>query len=105
NEGDCGLCGPSRGALAVQGAHQDAEVEPGDVNQIAFVDVLASAQPCATHAAAIEDMGEGPLVQFAAPAHRLATGPRFQPRPIGVDRAPRRLVAMPEDNPWPARAR
>jgi hypothetical protein len=39
----------------------------------ALVDILA--QPSPTHAAAIEDMGEGPLDQFAAPAHRLAPIP------------------------------
>src|SRR6516162_10660166 len=40
-------------------------------------------------------MGEAALDQFAAPAHGLATDPRSQPRPVGVDRFARRLVAMP----------
>src|SRR5580693_500660 len=71
NDGVASLRGLLRRTLPVERAHQEAEVEPGDVDQIALVDVLASAQPGALHAA-IEDMGEGPLNQLAAPAHRLA---------------------------------
>src|SRR5208337_1045948 len=93
--GVCGLCGLPWGALTVERAHQHAEVEAGDMDQVALVDILASAQPGAAHAAAIEDMGEAALDQFAAPAHRLAPDPRFQPRPIGVDCFPGHLVAMP----------
>src|SRR6516162_10190783 len=85
----------SRGAPWPCRAHQHAEIEPGDMNQVALVNVLASAQPGAAHAAAIEDMGEAALDQFAAPAHGLATDPRSQSRPVGVDRFARRLVAMP----------
>jgi hypothetical protein len=47
----------------VQRAHQDAEIEAGDMDQAALVDILPSAQP-SPHAAAIEDMGEGPLVRL-----------------------------------------
>jgi hypothetical protein len=47
------------------------------------------------HAVAIEDMGEGALDHFAAPAHGLAPDIRSQPHAIGVDRFARRLVAMP----------
>jgi hypothetical protein len=43
-----------------------------NMDQIALGDVLASAQPGPSHAAAIEDMGEGPLDQFAAPSHGLS---------------------------------
>jgi hypothetical protein len=84
-----------RRALTVEGAHQDAEIEDCDVDQIALVDILASAQPSPTRAAAIEDMGEGPLDQFAAPAHRRAPDSGSQPRSVGVDGSLRRLVAMP----------
>jgi hypothetical protein len=59
------------------------------------VDILASAQPSPTHTAAIEDMGEGPLDQFAAPAHRRAPDSGSQPRSVGVDGSLRRLVAKP----------
>ena len=79
----------------MEGAHQHAEIEAGDMDQIALVDILASAQPGPPHAAAIEDMGEGSLDHLAAPPHRLAPDPGFQPRPVGVDRSPGRLVAMP----------
>jgi len=49
-----------------EGAHHHAEIEACDMDQVAFVDVLASAQPRPAHAAAIEDMGEAALDQFAA---------------------------------------
>src|SRR5271169_448203 len=70
-------------------------LKPANMDQVALVDVLASAQPRPAHAAAIEDLGEAALDQFAASAHRLAPDPRFQPRPVGVDGFPGRLVAMP----------
>jgi hypothetical protein len=56
-----------------------------------FVEVRPSAQPCSTHAAAIEDMGKGPLDHFSASAHDLAPDIRSQPHAIGVDRLARRL--------------
>ena len=84
-----------RRPLTVDGAHQDAEIKPGDMDQVALVEVFPSAQPGAAHAAAIEDMGEGALDQLAAPAHGLAPDIRSQPHAIGVDRFARRLVAMP----------
>jgi len=66
------------------------------MDQIAFVHVvLASAKPSAPHAAAIENLGEATLDQLAATAHRLASDPGSQPRPISVDRSPSVLVAMP----------
>ena len=92
---DAGLCGLPRRSLAVQRAHQDAEIEPGDMDQIALVEVFPSAQPSPSHAAAIEDMGEGAFDHLAAPAHGLAPDSGFQPRPVGVNRCARRLVAMP----------
>jgi len=44
---------------------------PGDVNQIAFVDIFASAQPSSAHAATVEVVGEGSLDDFRPPPHRL----------------------------------
>jgi hypothetical protein len=55
NDNLYGLHGLPRRALTVEGAHQDAEIEDCDVDQIALVDILASAQPSPTRAAAIED--------------------------------------------------
>ena len=52
-----------------------------------------------SHAAAIEDVGEGPLDHLAATAHGLPPDPGFQPHAIGVDRFARRLVAMPAKIP------
>ena len=50
--------GLPRRALAEHCANEDAQIEAGDMHQIAFVDVLTSAQPSAAHAAAVEDVGE-----------------------------------------------
>jgi hypothetical protein len=60
-------------------------------------EVFASAQPRPPHAAAIEDMSEGTLDEFAAPTHGLSPNPGFQPRPVGVDGSLGRLVAMPAE--------
>ena len=49
-----------------QDPHDQAEIVAGDVYQIAFVQVLAAAQPGATHAAAVEHEGEAAFDQFAA---------------------------------------
>ena len=45
------------------------------MDQVALVDVLPSAEPRPSHAAAIEDMGEGALDQFAAPAYTYRAQP------------------------------
>jgi hypothetical protein len=45
NESHQGLRGAPRRALAEHRAHEDAEVEPGDMDQMAFVNVFAAAQP------------------------------------------------------------
>src|ERR1700723_956418 len=97
NEGGAGLCALSGRPLTVERAHQDAEIEAGDMDQISLVHVLASAQPRPSHAAAIEDMGERTLDQFAAPAHGLSPDPGFQPGAVGVDGSSGRLVAMPAE--------
>jgi hypothetical protein len=62
-----------RRAAPDQRAHQNAEVQPGDMNQIAFVEVLAPAQPGAAHSAAIEDMSEAALDN--SPRRRRASRP------------------------------
>jgi len=90
-----GACSLLRGPSPDQCAHQDAEIEAGDMDQVALVDVFPAAQPCAAHAAAIEGMGEAALDVFAAPAHGVATDAGFQSRPVGVDGLARCLVTMP----------
>src|SRR3954447_20439611 len=65
----------SRGSSSDQQPHQDAEIVPGDMDQIALVDIFASAQPSPAHAAAVEIMGEGSLDDFGPPPHRLLTNP------------------------------
>src|SRR5208337_1356723 len=76
-------------------ALEGRDLEPGNVDQIALVDVLATAQPRAAHAAAIKNMGEAALDHFAALAHGLLADPRFQSAAVAIDRRPRLVVAMP----------
>jgi hypothetical protein len=64
---------PLERAPAVQGAHQHGEIEPGDMDQVALVDVLASAQPGPAHAAAIEDMAKERST--SSPRRRIVSRP------------------------------
>ena len=57
--------------------------------------VLATAQPGAAHAAAIENVGEAALNHFSASAHGVPPDARFQSGAVGIDGIPRRVVAMP----------
>ena len=59
------------------------------------MNVFAPTQPSAAHPAAIEDMSEAALDQFAASALGIAPDAGFQPRAVGVDGFARRLIAMP----------
>ena len=72
-----GACCLSRCPVPEERAHQNAEIEPSDMDQVAFVDVLASPQPGSAHAAAIKHMGEAALDHFAALAHGVAPTPDF----------------------------
>jgi hypothetical protein len=68
---------------------------PGDVDQIAFVDIFASAQPGPPHAASVEIVGEGSLDDFRPPPHRLLADPRTQAGAVCIDRRTRFVVAVP----------
>ena len=78
-----------------QQPHQDAEIVAGDVDQIALVNVFASAQPGPPHAASVEIMGEGPLDDFRPQPHCLLADPRTETGAVGIDRRPRLVVAVP----------
>ena len=93
----CGgrLGGRPRGSGAGQRAHQQRQVEAGDVDQVALGDVVAPAQPGSSHAAAVEDVSEGAFAQFGA---ELEGGPGDAAEQAGavvVDRAPSPVVAAP----------
>ena len=92
-EGDAGLCGLSGRPLTMEGAHQHPEVEAGDMDQIALVDVLTSAQPSSPHAAAIEDVGERPLDE----------SPRAISTKSGLRRASRRPCDVATDKGYHSR--
>ena len=84
-----------RGAGADQGAHQDAEVVAGDVDQVALVDVLAPAQPGSPHAAALQVVSERSLDDLRPLPHALLADRRAQPVAVGVDGVPRLGIAVP----------
>ena len=88
---------PSSGGFgAGQRAHQQRQVEAGDVDQVALGDVVAPAQPGSSHAAAVEDVSEGAFAQFGA---ELEGGPGDAAEQAGavvVDRTPS-PVALAEE--------
>ena len=62
---------PLSGSGPDQQPHQDAEVVAGDVDQISFVNIFASAQLGPPHPASVKIVGERPLDDFCPPPHRL----------------------------------
>src|SRR3954464_9788359 len=56
-----------------QQAHQQPEIVPRDVDQIALVDVLPAPQPCPAHPTAVQDVSEGALDEFRPVAQGLLT--------------------------------
>ena len=67
----------------------------GDVDQVALVNVFASAQPGPPHAASVEIMGEGSLDDFRPQPHRLLADPRTKADAVGIDRRPCLVVTVP----------
>ena len=63
------------------------------MDEIAFMDVFATAQPRAAHAAAFQNMGEATFDKLAAFAHGLPADARLQPIAIPIDRLARLVVA------------
>ena len=68
-----------------QRTHQNAEIVARDVNEVAFVNIFATAQPCSAHAATLQDMGETALDDLATFAHGFLAEARLQPVAIAVD--------------------
>src|SRR3954454_20649055 len=60
-----------RGPGPDQQAHEQPEIVPGDMDQIALVDILPAPQPRPAHATPVQDVREGALDQFRPLAHRL----------------------------------
>jgi hypothetical protein len=60
-----------RGPGPDQQAHQQTKIVPGDMDQIALVDVLPAPQPRPAHTTPVQDVSEGALNQFRPVAHRL----------------------------------
>ena len=54
-----------------QQAHQQPEIVPSNVDQIALMDILLAPQPRPAQATAVQDVREGALDQFRPLAHRL----------------------------------
>ena len=56
-----------------QQAHQQPEIVPGDVDQIALVDILPAPQPRPAQTTPVQDVRKRALDQFGPVAHRLLT--------------------------------
>jgi hypothetical protein len=67
----------------------------GDVDQISFVNIFASAQPSPPHPASVKIVGEGSLDDFRPPPHCLFANPRTQAVAVGIDRHTRFVVTVP----------
>ena len=64
-----------RGPGPDQQAHQQPEIVPGDMDQIALVDVLPAPQPRPAKTTPVQDVSEGALDEFRPVAHRLPADP------------------------------
>src|SRR3954452_11981720 len=53
-----------RGSGPDQQAHEQPEVVPGDMDQIALVDILPAPQPRPAHPTAVQDVRKGALDKF-----------------------------------------
>ena len=84
-----------RGSGPDQQPHQQAEVVPGDMDQVSLVDVLPASQPCAAHPAPVQDVSKGALDDLGTFAQGLLADPGAQPDAVVVHRTAGRLVPMP----------
>src|SRR3954465_3739802 len=64
-----------RGSGPDQQAHQQPEIMPGDMDQIALMDILPAPQPRPAHATSVQDVRKGALDQFRSLVHRLLANP------------------------------
>ena len=62
-----------RGSGPDQQAHEQPEIVPGDMDQIALMDILPAPQPCPAQTTPVQDVSKGALDQFGPVAHRLLT--------------------------------
>ena len=60
-----------RGSGPDEQAHEQPEIVPRDVDQIALVDILPAPQPRPAQATAVQDVSKRALDQFRPLAHRL----------------------------------
>src|SRR3954462_6119761 len=60
-----------RGSGPDEQAHQQPEIVPGDMDQIALVAILPAPQPRPAHSTPVQDVREGALDEFRPVAHRL----------------------------------
>src|SRR3954449_1163907 len=60
-----------RGPGPDQQAHQQTKIVPGDMDQIALVDILPAPQPRPAHPTPVQDVSEGALDEFRPVAHGL----------------------------------
>src|ERR1044072_4113060 len=64
-----------RGSGPDQPAHQQPEIVPRDMDQVALVDVLPAPQPRPAQTTPVQDVRKGALDAFRPLAHRLLANP------------------------------
>src|ERR671927_1120517 len=84
-----------RGSDPDQQPHQQAKVVPGNMDQVALVDVLPASQPRPAHPAPVQHVSEGALDDLGAFAQGLLADRGAQPNAIVVDRPTGFLISVP----------
>src|SRR4051794_25542985 len=84
-----------RGSGPDQQAHEQPEIVPRNVDQVALANVLATTQPSSPHAAALQSVGEGAFDDLGPPSQGFLADGRAQADPVGVDGRARRLITVP----------
>ena len=87
--------GRFRGSGPDQQAQEQLEIVPGDMDQVALANILATTQPHSLHAASLKSVGEGAFHDFGLPSRGLLANVRAQAHPVGVDGRARRLITAP----------
>ena len=72
------------GAGAGEKPHDQPQIVAGDVDQVAFLDVVATTQPGSAHAAAVEGQREGALDDLGSELEGLLGNAGEQPAAVAV---------------------
>src|SRR5919199_4776473 len=84
-----------RGSSPDQQAHEQAEIVPGNMDQIALMDVLPAPQPRAPHPAPVQHVSEAALDDLGPFAQGLLADLGAQPDAVVVHRPTGFLISVP----------